>query len=195
MKKIIIITLSLSLVFVSLIFVTIKVKRENIANYSVVSPLLESLSFDDVIKSSNLIIVGDVKEVKSFYIEEKMINEKGEPVEPIKTHKTIVSEADVKVERLIKGELKEERVKVRFLGGKVGEETMIACDLPELIKGERVVLCLDNSIKYIGEGDYWTIFHLGKFNIKDNFIEENPLVSEKNLTLEELISRIQNVNP
>lgn len=71
MKKIIIITLSLSLVFVSLIFVTIKAKRENIANYSVVSPLLESLSFDDVIKSSNLIIVGDVEEVESYYIEKR----------------------------------------------------------------------------------------------------------------------------
>jgi len=186
MKKLII--LVLTLIFISMIIYSIN-SIKNI-NYSLISPLIENLSFEDVIKSSSLIIIGNVNNINSFYVNKMILNDKGEPV---KSYKIIVSEASVEIEEIIKGHIDEKFIRVRFLGGSINKNVMESYELPKLTEKEKVILCLDNNNYYLGDGNYYTIFNLGKFNIKNGIIEENPLLKEKLLTLSDLIKMIKNI--
>jgi len=185
MKKLII--LVLALIFISMIINSINSIKNK--NYSLISPLIENLSFEDVIKSSSLIIIGNVNNINSFYVNKMILNDKGEPV---KSYKIIVSEASVEIEEIIKGHIDEKSIRVRFLGGSINKNVMESYELPKLTEKEKVILYLDNN-NYLGDGNYYTIFNLGKFNIKNGIIEENPLLKEKLLTLSDLIKMIKNI--
>lgn len=183
MKRFILIILILISFPISIYF--IKNNDYEYKNITSIKPLIEDLSFEDVIKSSDLIIIGDVKKVNSFYIEKMILNDKSEA---IKSYKIIVSEAIVYIESVLKGNLNKKSINVRFLGGNIDKDVTLFYDLPKLIEKEKIVLCLEKN-NYLGDGDYYTIFHLGKFIIEGEMIKENQLLKDNTLTLTETNSK------
>ena len=88
------------------------------------------LSDEELIKSSRVILLGDVVSTKAQWD----LN-----------HYGINTYVKVKVSRILKGQLQNEHVVFKQLGGSVGEESTVIFGAPEYKAGQRVLLFLDTA--------------------------------------------------
>lgn len=115
------------------------------------------LPFDQVVQSSTLIVRGTVGPVTAAW------NDGGE---------VIFSSANLEVNRYYAGH-GPQVLRIREVGGTVGEYTQQAIGFPELREGEEVVLMLTRW----DDSDEWRIhaYRQGKFVVRGNRVGEDPI--------------------
>ena len=128
------------------------------------------LTLEQLVKSADLIVVGTVKSVKSEM-------KKGK----------VFSYATIAVNSVVKGELEQEQDKivVKFAGGRVGDIGMKVENSPNYQKNEKVIAFVEkipNTSYYRTLGSFQ-----GKFLIEGNF------VLRESLELKQFLGRIENI--
>jgi hypothetical protein len=105
------------------------------------------LTDEDLITSSRVILLGEVLSTKSQHD----LN-----------HATIYTYVKVRVSEVLKGQLVNEQIVFKQMGGTVGEETAVVFGAPDYTQGERVLLFLDTA----GDGTL-RVAHLfqGKYDV------------------------------
>src|SRR5256714_7768359 len=86
------------------------------------------LTDEDLIASSRVILIGDVQSVKAQWDAD---------------HQTINTYVKVNVTRLLKGQLQNQTIVFKQLGGRVGDEATVIFGAPEYAAGQQVLLFLD----------------------------------------------------
>jgi hypothetical protein len=86
------------------------------------------LTDGDLIASARVILIGDVQSVKAQWDAE---------------HQTINTYVKVNVTRLLKGELQNQTIVFKQLGGRIGDEATVIFGAPEYTAGQQVLLFLD----------------------------------------------------
>jgi hypothetical protein len=132
--------------------------------------VMVEVSLEQLVRDADLIVVGAVESVES-----QMINGK------------IFSFATISVSSKIKGELEggQDKIIVKFPGGKVGDIGMKVGNSPNYKKDEEVVVFLKNLQ---GESHYLTAgSSQGKFIISDG------VVLSENIPLDQFLARIESI--
>src|SRR5215211_637632 len=86
------------------------------------------LSDEELVTSSRVILLGDVVSIKTQWDT---------------SHNNINTYVKVKVSKILKGQLQNEHIVFKQLGGTVGEDSTVIFGAPEYKAGERVLLFLD----------------------------------------------------
>jgi len=116
--------------------------------------LMKALRTEELAKSSDLIILGEVEEVSSRWSGDG---------------KTIITRALVVTGEVMKGAAAETRIVVEYPGGEIGTSGLKVLDVSPLRKGEKVVLFLSA----VGLENGRTVYAMvgkgqGKYSIDDN---------------------------
>jgi hypothetical protein len=108
------------------------------------------LSDEQLISSSRVILLGDIQSVKSQWD----LN-----------HENINTYVKVKVSRTLKGQLQNDAIVFKQLGGTIGEDSTVIFGAPEYKAGQRVLLFLDTA-----QDGTLRVAHLfqGKYDVADN---------------------------
>jgi hypothetical protein len=88
-------------------------------------------TFDELVRRSELVIVGRVVATRSAWVDSR-------------SGRSIVTDVTVSIEQTLKGPTYAER-SLEFLGGTVGEDTLRVDGMPEFQVGERAVLFLNEA--------------------------------------------------
>lgn len=108
------------------------------------------LSDEQLISSSRVILLGDIQSVKAQWD----LN-----------HENINTYVKVKISQALKGQLQNDTIVFKQLGGTVGEDSTVIFGAPEYKSGQRVLLFLDT-----GQDGTLRVAHLfqGKYDVADN---------------------------
>lgn len=145
-----------------------------------------------LVERADLIVLGTVigPQVSAFSDPEAPAPEKDAA-----DYRTIYTETPVQIERLLKGDPREGLVRVRTIGGRVGDSAMAVSHEPQLRVGQHMVLFL----KHADTETYTILGEVGAFEILDEDAFAGLLVDPPHigyrmwLPLEELLTRIENV--
>jgi Matrixin/S-layer homology domain len=117
------------------------------------------LTDEDLIASSRLILIGDVQSVKAQWDAE---------------HRTINTYVKVNVTRQLKGQLQNQTIVFKQLGGRVGDEATVIFGAPEYTAGQQVLLFLDTRqdgtlrVAHLFQGKYDVVDEAGQARVKRN---------------------------
>ena len=137
---------------------------------SITQAVIVELPLEELVKEADLIVVGTVENVESEFIQGK-----------------IFSFATISVKSRIKGELQaqQNRIVVKFPGGKIGDIGMKIEDSPDYKKDKEVIVFL-KSVQ--GESHFTTVGACrGKFTIGEG------IVLRENLPLGQFLARIEDI--
>ena len=150
-----------------------------------VQAVMMGLSTEELTRSSDSVIVGQVEEVISYWSEDR---------------KTIFSRATIRVERVIKGKTSGQTIEVEFPGGEVDGIELIISDMSKFKKGEKTLLFLGptqakgprffRNIVGKAQGKY-TIGPDNRAHKEGFTIFSGREKVDNNLPLDELINRIR----
>jgi len=148
---------------------------------------MEGLSTEELTRSSELVIEGDVKDVTAEWS---------------KDGKTIISRSTIITTNIIKGKIIQEVIAVEHDGGEIGDIGFHVSDVEPLRKGEKVILFLKtgeskkygNALKIVGNAQ-------GKYTIGKDGIARKRGFSvitgeekiDNNIPVEELVDKIRRV--
>jgi len=135
------------------------------------SGALEGLTDKQLVEKASLIIFGTVQTVHpSNWSTKDGLRPPDLTAQNISPDLLIYTDADIKVERLLKGSSSEQIVRVRALGGNVGQDSMTFTEEPKFEQAQSVILFLteeDAMTSQFGPKHYRTIGAIqGKFHIK-----------------------------
>lgn len=155
------------------------------------------LSTEELTRSSDSVITGEVTDIESFWSEDG---------------KTILTNATVTVENIIKGPSTQSTIIVEYEGGEIGGIGLKVSDIAPLVKGEKVLLFLKagDSRKFsdsrkpkaarekiqtiVGEAQGKYVIDTKGLVSKGGFSTEAAAgVVDNNLPLKELIKIIKNI--
>ena len=169
------------IVVFTLIFLTLPLK-----SYSV----MVGLSTTDLTTSSDIVVVGQVENVESFWSQDK---------------KAIGTSVLIIIENVIKGNLSQDRLIVEYKGGEMGDTALKVSDVSPLRSGEKVVLFLKSGKSKKNPGN--VVFNIvgkgqGKYSVDGSGIatkEGFAIVGgekdiDKRLPVDELIKKIKAAN-
>jgi hypothetical protein len=151
------------------------------------SAMMIGLSTELLTKQSGLIITGEVKDIKSFWADNK---------------KAIVTKATIAIHEIIKGRSVPRTVKVKYEGGEVDGMGMRVSDAVELTGGEKVLLFLNpgqqnsDGVAYEIVGKAQGKYTIGNDNIarKKGFsILDKKNVIDNNIPVSILIEKIKKI--
>ncbi|HEY9231191.1 MAG TPA: hypothetical protein VIS78_03570, partial [Blastocatellia bacterium] len=117
------------------------------------------LTDEDLIASSRVILIGDVQSVKAQWDAD---------------HQTINTYVKVNVTRLLKGQLQNQTIVFKQLGGRVGDEATVIFGAPEYAAGQQVLLFLDTRqdgtlrVAHLFQGKYEIVNESGSLRVKRN---------------------------
>jgi uncharacterized protein YceK len=117
------------------------------------------LTDEDLIASSRIILIGDVQSVKAQWDAD---------------HQTINTYVKVNVTRLLKGQLQNQTIVFKQLGGRVGDEATVIFGAPEYAAGQQVLLFLDTRqdgtlrVAHLFQGKYDIVTESGSLRVKRN---------------------------
>lgn len=155
------------------------------------SALMLGLKIKSLTLGSELIIRGEVEETEAQWSDD------GE---------NIFTSAVIEVNKVIKGICRQKRIRVEYLGGKVGNIGMGVSDGPQLKEGEDVILFLNSGWSKNSRGHGWVYrifgsaqgkYSIDKFGIarKNGFSilakEKEEIDIEINLPASDLIKKIR----
>lgn len=155
---------------------------------SPLSAMMIGMSTEELTRESEVVIRGEVAEVKSQWSED------GE---------SIITRANVTIKNIIKGKLVSDTITVEYEGGELEEIGLWVEDVSPLETGEDVILFLKRSAESGKMGDAHSIVGSaqGQYRIsKDGIAEKNgfSVISgeskiDNNLPVDELIDKIRRV--
>lgn len=153
------------------------------------SALMIGLSTKELTKTSEIVIVGKVVKIKSYWSEDGG---------------AIFTKAFIRVQNVIKGKVEQKKIVVEYEGGEVGEVGLAVSDMPILEKGEKVILFLESkkaknniAIKNVYEivGNAQGKYVVCKDGIarRGGFcaVSEEDIIDDNNVPVEELINKIK----
>ena len=152
----------------------------------------ESMSLDTLITDADLIVVGtaDVAYPSRWNTPNGKLP-RGTTVYSITPDKIIFTDINFNVNQVVKGEKKQNIVRIRSLGGVVEQDQMIADDAI-LEFGKNYLLFLSQDTRLTEDIDpihYWTFGYQGVYEISDG----KAISVKDEWVLENLIAYIQNV--
>ncbi|MFL6278252.1 MAG: matrixin family metalloprotease, partial [Blastocatellia bacterium] len=115
------------------------------------------LTDEELIASSRVILIGDVQSVKAQWDAD---------------HQTINTYVKVNVTRLLKGQLQNQTIVFKQLGGRVGDEATVIFGAPEYSVGQHLLLFLDTRqdgtlrVAHLFQGKYDVIDAAGQLRVK-----------------------------
>lgn len=135
---------------------------------TVVVPMADA----EIVRQSGLILEGTVTNVSSSW------NAAGTQ---------IYTFIDISITKLLKGSYRDQTMKLRVLGGVVGNVGMMIVDSPTFVKDEETVLFLrpnpQSLFPVVG-------FNQGKFTLEVDKISGNKMVRERNLLRDEFLKHV-----
>jgi hypothetical protein len=151
------------------------------------------LSIDELIRESDLIVIGNVNNVlPSRWNTPNGKRPEGNPAQAITPDMVIFTDMNFRITRFIKGEAKQGIARIRTLGGVVNDDRMIADDsIPKTDKTYLLFLDLDTlgSTAQIDPGHYWITG--GGFQGLYEIVDDRAISTMDEWALEDLISYIQ----
>src|SRR4051794_40023438 len=142
------------------------------------------LTDEELIASSRVILIGDVQSVKAQWEAD---------------HQSINTYVKVNVARLLKGQLQNQTIVFKQLGGRINDEATVIFGAPEYTVGQQVLLFLDTRqdgtlrIAHLFQGKYDVVDDAGRQRVKRNVSrdEVNILgaIESPNITNEARLSR------
>ena len=154
---------------------------------SSVLAIMIGLSLEDLTRTSECVIKGEVKNVESYWS---------------KDNKTIFTSASIDIEEIIKGKLLYKKIIVEYEGGEVNDIGLKVSDIAPLKRGEKIILFLENVKSMKNEGK--DVFNIvgnaqGKYVIGDDGIARRSgfsTIKEKNdknsnILVNDLINRVR----
>lgn len=97
---------------------------------SLSSALMVSLNISELTKESEVVVIGKVVKVKSYWSED------GD---------TIFTKAFIRVQKVIKGKVAQKKIVVEYEGGEVGDVGLAVSDMPTVKRGEKLILFLESK--------------------------------------------------
>lgn len=152
--------------------------------------LMIGLSTEELTKSSEVVIKGEVGEVESHWSADG---------------KTIFTSALITVRDVIKGKIDQKEIIVEYEGGKVGNKVLMVSDVSPLKNGEEIILFLTpgKSKKREQNGDVYNIVGRaqGKYILGDDGIARKSGFSlidgkdiiDSNISVDILINKIKGI--
>jgi len=149
--------------------------------------LMIELSTEELTRDSEIVVVGEVGDVMSFWSEDGT---------------TIFTKAKVMVDQVVKG-IHHTEVDIEYKGGEVGEIGLRVSDAPSLEKGEKVILFL--KTKKIEKGV--KVFNIvgnaqGKYTVREDgiaikggfsVVRDTEDVIDDYIPVEDLLNKIRSV--
>jgi Matrixin/FG-GAP-like repeat/Ig-like domain from next to BRCA1 gene/Fibronectin type III domain len=117
------------------------------------------LTDEDLIASSRVILIGNVQSVKAQWDAD---------------HQSINTYVKINVARLLKGQIQNQTIVFKQLGGRINDEAMVIFGAPEYTAGQQVLLFLDTRqdgtlrIAHLFQGKYDVVDDAGRQFIKRN---------------------------
>lgn len=155
------------------------------------SGALEGLTDKQLVEKASLIILGTVQTVNpSRWNTKDGLRPPDLTAQNISPDLIIYTDTDVKVERLLKGSTSESTVRVRTLGGSVGQDSMTFTEEPKFEPAQSVIVFLteeDSMTSQFGPKHYRPIGAVqGKFHIKG----QQAVSDLRQLSVDELLNII-----
>jgi Putative Ig domain/Matrixin/Fibronectin type III domain len=142
------------------------------------------LTDDDLIASSRVILIGDVQAVSAQWDAD---------------HQTISTYVKVNVVRLLKGQLQNQTIVFKQLGGHIGDEATVIFGAPEYKAGQQALLFLDTRqdgtlrVAHLFQGNYVIVEQAGRQRVKRNVSRDDVNIlgatEGPNITNDERLSR------
>lgn len=111
--------------------------------------------FEELIQRSGIIFEGEVISQYSAYADDK---------------KSINTFVTFTVDQVLKGTIDQSTIELRFVGGKVGNVTVVVPEMPKFEKGDRTILLLDPNFNPTKTFSPISGFNQGQFLVKSNEI-------------------------
>lgn len=156
------------------------------ALYSLAAAIMTGLSTEDLTRSSDFVVQGEVEDVAAYWSEDGKI----------------ITRAIVRKEMAVRGIITEERVVVEYEGGEIGDIGMKVSDAALLSKGEKVLLFL-KSAKRRNNQPVYSIFGKaqGKYSVGEDGIARKKGFSlegaggvvDNDIPAKRLIEKIRNI--
>lgn len=151
--------------------------------------LMINLSIKELTKASEVIVKGKVVKTESYWSED------GD---------TIFTKAYIRIQTVIKGKVVGKKIMTEYEGGVVGDEFVYVSDMPELKKGEKVILFL-KSKKTKDDTESGNVYEIvgnaqGKYlmyndNIAGRYgfhvLDKEDAENEDNVPVDKLINKIR----
>ena len=142
------------------------------------------LTDEDLIASSRVILIGDVQSVSAQWDAD---------------HQTISTYVKVNVVRLLKGQLQNQTVVFKQLGGHIGDEATVIFGAPEYKAGQQALLFLDTRqdgtlrVAHLFQGNYVIVEQAGRQRVKRSVSRDDVNIlgatGGPNITNDERLSR------
>lgn len=150
------------------------------------SAVMQGMSTADLTRASDLVIEGDVIDVRAFWSRDG---------------NSIVSSATILQSNVIRGQTFQKRITVEYEGGEIGDTGFRVSDVSPLTEGERVILFLQSGTSRVN-GNVFTIVGKGqgKYTISSDgiarkggfsIIQGNEVI-DNNIPVSDLIDKIRN---
>jgi len=156
------------------------------ALFSLAAALMIGLSTEDLTRSSDVVLQGEVVDVAAYWSEDGKI----------------MTRATVRKDIAVRGSITEERVVVEYEGGEIGDIGMKVSDVATLRKGEKVLLFLKSSKNRKNEAVHsivgkaqgkYTVGEDGIARKKGYSLESGGGVVDNDIPAERLIEKIRMV--
>lgn len=156
------------------------------------SGALEGLTDKELVSKASLIVLGTVERIHpSRWNTSDGLRPPNVTIQTISPTTIIFTDVDIKVNRYLKGSTSESVVRVRTLGGQVGQDSMIYSEEPEFQVSRSVIVFLtseDVMAGQIGPTHYRVVGAIqGKFDIEGS----RATSKIKQLPIDDLIKLIQ----
>ena len=130
---------------------------------------------EDIVRNAAIILKGTVTNITSEWTSD---------------HTQIQTHIDISVDSLLKGSLPDNNITLRFLGGTVGDTTLLIVDSPSFAPNQEVMLFL--------KANYISLFSIVGFNQGKLTIETDPntgqkIIKEKQVLLDDFLSSTREI--